>query len=119
VLDFIVNAGAQNLDVTGYAMQVAIYKLLANRARLAGGSIPIFYDGTIDGRLALHSSSIPTASLIAGPWPELWIGEWGAVELSFDPYTSFTSAIISVRAMFSLDIAVRYPSAFSVASSIT
>jgi HK97 family phage major capsid protein len=119
VLDFIVNAGTQHLDVTGYAMPVAIYKLLANRARLTGGSIPILHDGTIDGRPALHSSAIPAASLIAGPWPELWIGEWGAVELAFDPYTSFTSAIVSVNAMFSLDIAVRYPSAFSVASSIT
>jgi len=119
VLDFIVNAGAQNLDVTGFAMQVASYKLFANRARLTGGSIPIIHDGAIDGRPALHSASVPTASLIAGPWPELWIGEWGAVELSFDPFTSFTSQIISVVAMFSLDIAVRYPAAFSVASSIT
>lgn len=118
VLDFIVNAGTANLDVTGYAMPVAIYKLLANRARLTGGSIPIIHDGAIDGRPAMHSASVPSANLIAGPWPELWIGEWGAVELSFDPYTSFTSAVVGVRAMFSLDIAVRYPAAFSVASSI-
>lgn len=40
VLDFIVNAGAQHADVTGFAMPAATYKLLANRARLASGSIP-------------------------------------------------------------------------------
>ena len=79
----------------------------------------ILNDGAIDGRPAFHSTSVPSASLIAGPWPELWIGEWGATELSFDPFTKFASAIIAVRAVFSLDIAVRYPAAFSVASSIT
>jgi HK97 family phage major capsid protein len=119
ILDFIVNSGVANLDVTGFATTPAIYKLLASRVRLTGGSIPIIHDGLIDGRPALHSTSVPSASLFAGPWPELWIGEWGAVDVSFDPYTKFTSAIIGVRAMFSLDIAVRYPPAFSIASAIT
>jgi HK97 family phage major capsid protein len=119
VLDFIVNSGAANLDVSGWAMTPAVYKLLASREKGAAGSGMILSDGAIDARPALHSTSVPTASLIAGPWPEVWLAEWGAVDLSFDPYTKFTSAIIAVRAMFSLDVAVRYPGAFSVASAIT
>jgi HK97 family phage major capsid protein len=118
ILDFIVNAGAANLDVTGYAMTPAVYKLLAAREKATGSGM-ILADGAIDARPALHSTSVPTASVMAGPWPELWIGEWGSVELAFDPYTLFSTAIVGVRAMFSLDVAVRYPSAFSVASSIT
>lgn len=118
VLDFIVNAGTANLDVSGFAMTPAIYKLLANREKFAGAGA-ILKDGAIDARPALHSTSVPTASLLGGPWSELWIGDWGAVEIAFDPFTKFSNYIIGVRAMFSLDIAVRYPTAFSYASSIT
>lgn len=118
VLDFIVNAGDANLDVTGFAMPPAIYKLLASREKAAGSGM-ILNDGAIDARPALHSTSVPSASLMGGPWPELWLGEWGVADISFDPATKFTQAIIGVRAMFSLDCAIRYPSAFSFASSIT
>lgn len=118
-LDFVVNAGLANLDVSGFAVTPAVYKLIANRARFTGGSIGIVHDGAIDGRPVLPSTSVPSATMMGGPWSELWIGEWGAVDISFDPFTKFSTAIIGVRAMFTLDCAVRYPSAFSVASSIS
>lgn len=118
VLDFIVNTGTNNLDVSGWAMTPVIYKLLASREKAAGSGM-ILTDGAIDGRPAAHSMSVPTATLIAGPWAELWIGEWGTVDLSVDPYSKFTSRVVGVRAMFTLDIAVRYPAAFSAAASIT
>lgn len=119
VLGFLVNAGGANGDVSGFATTPAIYKLLASRARLTGGSIPIVHDGAIDGRPAIHSMGVPTATLIGGPWEHLVIGEWGAVEISTDAFTKFQTAIVGLRCMFSVDVAVRHPAAFSFASSIT
>lgn len=118
VLDFIVNAGTANAEVTGFATTAAVYKVLASREKFTGAG-PIIQDGRIDGRLVVHSAAVPAAKLVAGPWEELWIGEWGTLELAVDPFTKFTQRLVGLRAMITVDIATRYPSSFSVASNIT
>lgn len=118
VLDFVVNAGTAHLDVSGWAMPVAIWKLLANRERFTGAGA-ILNDGAIDGRPAIHSADVPSATLIGGPWEEIIIGEWGTVELTSDHFTKFSTALVGIRALYTLDVGVRYPAAFSVASSVT
>jgi hypothetical protein len=47
------------------------------------------------------------------------VGEWGVLELEVNPFANFQAGIVGVRAIASIDIAVRYPTAFSAASSIT
>jgi HK97 family phage major capsid protein len=118
-LDFMVAAGAQHLDVTGFAMPVAIYKLLANRARLTNGSIPIIHDGTVDGRPARFSEAVPAGTLIGGPWDQLTIGIWGGLELQVDPFSAFKTRVISVRGMLTMDVALKRGSAFTKATSVT
>lgn len=117
-LDFIVNAGNANTDVTGFATTPAVYKLLSNREKFAGAGA-IIYDGAIDARPIVHSTAVPAATLVAGPWEELWIGEWGVVELAADPFSKFTQRIVGLAARMTVDVGVRYPSAFSAATSIT
>jgi hypothetical protein len=41
------------------------------------------------------------------------------LEVEVNPYANFQAGIIGVRAMYSLDVGVRRPFAFSYASSIT
>ena len=119
VLDFVVNSGAAHLDLSGWAMPAAIWKLLANRERFTGGGRAILNDGTIDGLPAIHSATVPAATLIAGPWPEIVVGTWGDVELTSDAYSKFTTALVSIRAIYTVDVGVRYPASFSAATSIT
>ena len=117
VLDFAVNAG--DLDCSGYATTAAIYKLLANRARLSGGSIPIINDQTIDGRPVRQSSAVPAGAMIAGPWPQLLIAIWSGVQILVDGFTGMQAGLVTIKADLMLDVGVRNPAAFSVASSIT
>jgi HK97 family phage major capsid protein len=119
VLDFIVNAGTANGECTGFAATPAIYKLLANRERFSGGGRGIIDDGTIDGRPVRHSTAVPSASLIGGDWSEVVVGEWGDLEIQYDKFTKFQQALVGLRVISSIDVGVRYPAAFSVASSIT
>lgn len=119
VLDFVVNAGTANGECTGFAATPAIYKLLAARERFSGGGRGIIDDGTIDGRPVRHSTAVPSASLIGGDWSEVVVGEWGDLEIQYDKFTKFQQALVGLRVISSIDVGVRYPSVFSIASSIT
>lgn len=118
VLDFMVNAGTANSDFTGFAAPPAIYKLLASREKAAGSGF-IAAAGQIDGRPLLHSTGVPAGTLIGGPWEDVLIGEWGVLELSSDAFTKFQTAIVGIRAFWTVDVGVLRPGAFSVATSIT
>ena len=57
------------------------------------------------------------SSVIYGNFADLLIGMWGALEILVDPYDSnFAKGSVSVRAMQTLDIAVRHPESFAVMS---
>lgn len=58
------------------------------------------------------------SELYFGNWAELLIGEWGVLEIMPNPYdaTLFKQGGVLLRAMQSLDIAVRHSASFSVMS---
>lgn len=118
ILDFILNAANANTELTGFAMAPAVYKLLANREKFTGAGA-ILINQEIDGRSAIQSTNVPAATLIGGSWPEIFIGLWGTLDLALDRFTKFKSAMVGMRAIWTVDIAVRYPAAFSKATSIT
>lgn len=118
VLDFVVNAGTANSECTGFTTTPAIYKLLASREKAAGSGF-IADGGMIDGKPLLHSTGVPTDTLIGGPWNDVLIGEWGVLEISSDAFTKFSTAIVGVRAFWTVDVGILRPAAFSVAGSIT
>jgi len=43
----------------------------------------------------------------------------GVLEVEVNPYANFQAGIIGVRAMYTLDVGVRRPFAFSLATSVT
>ena len=47
------------------------------------------------------------------------LAEWGVLQVEVNPYANFTAGIIGVRAMYSIDVGVRYAAAFSLATSVT
>jgi HK97 family phage major capsid protein len=77
------------------------------------------WDGQMVGFPAMSSNQILTAGLIFGDWQELVIGEWGVLEVEVNPYANFKAGIIGVRAMYSMDVAVRRPLAFSWSVTVT
>ena len=57
--------------------------------------------------------------MIFGEWSNVLIATWGILEIAVDPFTAFKSGIVSVRAFWTVDIALKRPDRFSVASSVT
>jgi HK97 family phage major capsid protein len=77
------------------------------------------WDGMMVGFPAMSSNQIPTAGLLFGDWQELVIGEWGVLEVEVNPYANFKAGIIGVRAIYSMDVALRRPVAFCWSATVT
>jgi len=77
------------------------------------------WDGQMVGFPAMSSNQIPTAGLLFGDWQELVIGEWGVLEIEVNPYANFKAGIIGVRALYSMDVALRRPVAFCWSATVT
>jgi HK97 family phage major capsid protein len=108
----------------GYVTTPAVAGLLMTRPELPTTGTERLWKGNIwNGRLfdfpAMTSNQLTAASMIFGDWNELVIGEWGVLEVEVNPFANFQAGIIGVRAIYSLDVGVRRPFAFSRATTIT
>ncbi|HEX8117931.1 MAG TPA: phage major capsid protein, partial [Pyrinomonadaceae bacterium] len=54
-----------------------------------------------------------------GVWPNLMVGEWGAMEVLTDPYTLAGRGLIRLVLFLMVDMALRYPEAFSKGTGLT
>jgi hypothetical protein len=77
-------------------------------------------NGSCVGFNAMSSEQLASGNLIFGSWDELVIGEWGVLELSTDNSgTRFNQAQVGIRAMWMVDILLRYPQAFVVSTNLS
>jgi HK97 family phage major capsid protein len=67
----------------------------------------------------MASNQMAADSMLFGAWSSLVIGEWGTLELAVDDKFNFATGSIGLRAWYTVDVGVRYPAAFSLATSIT
>jgi HK97 family phage major capsid protein len=69
------------------------------------------------------NGSAPTGGsahgIVFGVWPELLIGEWGAMEIITDPYRLKKQGMIEVTTFLMVDMALRYAQAFSKGTGLT
>lgn len=54
------------------------------------------------------------SAIFFGNWADLIIGQWGALDVMFDPYTGSTSGTVRVVVLQDVDVAVRHPESWSV-----
>jgi HK97 family phage major capsid protein len=112
----------------GYAAPVAISKTLC--ARLRDATNNAFYvwegglwNGRIAGQRAIASDDVPSGTLIFGNWDNCLIGSWGALAVEVSPFGlspgDFQAGTIALRIILLVDIAVRDPLAFAVATGVT
>lgn len=126
VLEFQTDVAASNVTpmAGGYVTTAAVAALLMVRPELPSTGTERLWKGNVwDGRLfdfpAMTSNQLTAASMIFGDWQEVVVGEWGVLEVEVNPYANFQAGIIGVRAIYSMDVGVRRPFAFSRATSIT
>lgn len=107
----------------GYVTTPAVAGLLKQRQRFSSTDTPLWQgnilDGEIEGFKAMSSLQVPSANMLFGDFSQVIIGEWGMLEIALNPYANFAAAISGIRAIQTVDIGVRIPGAFSLATSIT
>jgi HK97 family phage major capsid protein len=59
------------------------------------------------------------SAIIFGAWKELFIGQWGGIDLTVDPYTLATEGQIRIIAQAFFDILVHRPEAFAYYKDVT
>ncbi len=126
ILEFQTDVAGSNVTpmAPGYVTTPAVAGLLMVRpelpttgtTRLWTGNI---WDGAMFGIPSMTSNQLTAASMIFGDWQEVVVGEWGVLEVEVNPYANFQAGIIGVRAIYSMDVGVRRPFAFSRATTIT
>ena len=119
-------AGNALNESSGYVTTGAVSGLLKQRVKFASTASPIWEgrleSGVVDGPQGyrgMASNQMPAATMLFGDFAQVIVAEWGVLEVEVNPYANFQAGIIGVRALASIDIAVRHPTAFSAASSIT
>lgn len=107
----------------GYVTTPAVAALMIAEVLYANTASPAWignvWNGSILGFPAMSTNQIAAGTMYFGDWSKLVIGEWGVLEIDTNPYASFAAGIIGVRALYSVDVGVRLPAAFTIASSIT
>jgi HK97 family phage major capsid protein len=125
-LAFPVAAGAVNAirGNPGWVTNIAGASIAMQRQRFTSTDSPLWegnlLDGTLVGFKAMSSEQLASANIIFGSWDELVIGEWGVLELAMDNGgTRFNQAQVGIRAMYMVDVMLRYPQAFVVGTDLS
>lgn len=126
VLEFQTDVASSNVTPIrpGYVTTPAVAGLLMVRPELPStGTTRLWtgnvWDGALFGLGAMTSNQMPSANMLFGDWQEVVVAEWGVLEVDVNPYANFQAGIIGVRAIYSMDVGVRRPFAFSLATTIT
>jgi HK97 family phage major capsid protein len=126
ILAFISAAGAVNAirGNPGFVTNTAGAAKLMQVQRFSGTDTPIWEGNALDGQLvkfnAMSSEQLASGNLIFGSWDEVVIGDWGVLELSTDNGgTRFNQAQVGIRALWMVDVLLRYPQAFVVSVNLS
>ena len=108
----------------GYVTTPAVAALLMARPELPSTGTTRMWTGNIQrggilGFPAMSSAQMSTATMLFGAWDTVILAEWGVLELMVNPFSDFTRGLTAVRGWYTCDVALRYPGAFTYASSIT
>jgi HK97 family phage major capsid protein/HK97 family phage prohead protease len=125
-LAFPVTAGGSNAirGNPGWVTNIAGAAICMQRQRFSSTDTPLWEGNLLDGQLvgfrAMSSEQLASGNLIFGSWDELVIGEWGVLELATDNGgTRFNQAQVGIRAMWMVDVLLRYPQAFIVSVNLS
>jgi HK97 family phage major capsid protein len=126
ILAFVSTAGGANAirGNPGFVTNTAGAAKLMQVQRFTSTDTPVWegnmLDGTLVGFNAMSSEQLASGNLIFGSWDEVVIGDWGVLELSMDNGgTRFNQAQVGIRAMWMVDVLLRYPQAFVVSTNLS
>jgi HK97 family phage major capsid protein len=112
---------AVNVSPTGwYTSPAALTGLRGALKSTTAGSDYLATSSRIGELPVASSNAAPAGVAILGDWSQILLGQWGAVELLVNPFaeTPYRRGGVLVRAMASVDVAVRHEEAFVVATGV-
>jgi HK97 family phage major capsid protein len=130
-----------SIDTTGGAYlvtELAYFQLVSQKASGSGEYVFSSENGPGPAGMdahKIHGCPVPTSqqlpsngtkgsgtslsTAVFGRWSDLLIGQWGALEILPNPYGSgFNSGSVDIRAMQTIDVAVRHPESFAACKDI-
>lgn len=108
-------AEIEDANVNGNCVYVMSNKAKAALRAMAKSSKStqlVFENGEVDGTKALNTSHVAGKKYLYGDFSNLAIGQWGAIDLTVDPYTLARSGQIRLVVNAYFDAKILRPSAF-------
>lgn len=125
IIEFQTDTAAGNalFGSSGFVTTPAVAGLLKQRVKYSSTASPLWdgqlLDGNVDGYRGMASNQMAAATMLFGYFAGVLVPEWGVLAIEVNPFANFQAGIVGVRAMYTMDVGVRYPTAFSLATSIT
>ena len=123
MLEFQTDIGNALSPSCGYVTTPAVAALLMARVKYSSTASPLWdgniLDANVCGFRGMSSAQVPSANIVFGAWDQVIMAEWGSLAIEVNPYANFQAGLVGVRALYAMDIGLRVPGAFSVATSVT
>jgi len=96
-----------------YILPASMYGALKSVEKAANtAQFVISPDGTMNGYRTIVSNQVSAGDLFFGNFNDALVGMWGGVDLLLDPYTNSASGTVRLRAISTMDFAVRHAASF-------
>ncbi|MGE4324156.1 MAG: phage major capsid protein [Sphingobium sp.] len=129
VADAVALADVANVGASRGLLTTPEIRKVAAKALDANG-LPIGIDKVLGGVSATFSNQVPKTlggtpgtehGMIYGDWSELLIGIWSEIDILVNPFesTAYSKGNVMIRAMATVDCAVRHPKAFVSVEDVT
>lgn len=127
IADAVALADAENVGASRAILTTPEVRKTAALAR-DGQGLPFGVSTAFHGIPTTFSNQVPKTlgagaehGLIYGDWSELIIGIWSEIDILVNPFesTAYSKGNVSVRAMATVDFAVRHPKAFVSLTGVT
>jgi HK97 family phage major capsid protein len=110
----VTRSARQTVKVSGQPVYI-----MEGRDRLA--DYPLVMSNLVPSNLTKGTSNGVCSALIFGNWSDLILGYWSELDILVNPYesTAYSKGNVQVRAMLTMDVAVRYPESFAAIQDLT
>ncbi|MCO6149064.1 phage major capsid protein [Flavobacterium sp. NRK1] len=105
----------------GYLIHPKVKAALKTITKDSGSGRFLLENGTIDGDKFISTSLVPTLDasgtavypIVYGDWAQLYIGQWGAVNIKVNPYSEDVADSVRLTLNTHADVAIANPKAFA------
>lgn len=96
-----------------YITDAATYGGLKTKKKDAGSGLFVIENGQANGYNVIRSQQATAGNVYFGNFSDLLIGMWAGLDILVDPYTASSSGNVRVRAIQTVDVAVRNAVSFA------